>query len=641
MPRRIWLAPLCWGVAYLVLTTVTRVTLAAWVWRDLPHDAVTLALVALRGFLSDLLMAAVFILPWAGGLVMTTDRWRARPWVMRGTAAVAFLSFFLFTFLAIVEVAFFDEFSARFNYMAVDYLLFPTEVAGNIWQSYPVLRVLLGTAAVSVGLFAGLGRPLLQSWSSPAGLADRVRMVVGLTVLIAALACTAPPVGARLGDNALAGEISGNGHRSFFNALWTSDLDYTQYYRTMPLADAVPRVRRLLWDPETREESSTSNPFRRRLSEDGRIHRPNIVLVIEESFGAAFTGVLRGNSEHLTPAFDRLANEGVLFTNFYATGSRTVRGLEAILCGFPPIPGVSILKRRPFDGIFSWPAVMKSQGYDTMFLYGGRGIFDNMRPFLTANGFDRFIEQSDFDHPAFTTAWGVSDEDIFDRALREFDERNATGRPFFGAVLTVSNHKPYTYPSGRIDLPPERRRREHAVKYADWALGRFFDRARRRPFFNNTIFVILGDHGARVYGADFIPIRSYEVPFLIYAPRWLSSRCVDVLGSSLDVASTVMGLTDIHYDSVFFGRDLFDLTPERGYALMQHDRDVGILRGNRLAVFGPDRSARLFDYHRETSRFSDHPVLDASCRELLDDGVAIYQTAYQLHRQHRYQLAGK
>src|SRR5205085_3479031 len=169
---------------------------------------------------------------------------------------------------------------------------------------------------------------------------------------------------------------------------------------------------------------------------------------------------------------DKLAtSEGLLFTNLYASGNRTVRGFEGVLSSFPPLPGDSIVKRDLSDNVETVARVLKRDGYGTVFLYGGRGLFDGMRSYAVRNGYDRFIEEKHFARPTFKTIWGVCDEDLFTRAVEEFRELAKGPQPFFATVLSVSNHKPYTYPKGKIPEDPSEQRRENAVKYSDYALG--------------------------------------------------------------------------------------------------------------------------------------------------------------------------
>lgn len=632
------LAALLPATALMGIFSLTRAVLALMAWSDLDGRWGVWIKTLWVGARLDGAMALLFALPFALGIAFASDRLRSSRLFSRAVSTAWFCFLFFFVFVAALETAFFDEFNSRFNSIAVDYLIYPTEVAGNIWQSYPVVWVLLGVATAAGLVYAATVRGFLRWASRPAAPARRGRSAFLLALAAIGGTALAPFVHLEISGNRLQNEIAANGPYAFFYAFWSNDLPYDRFYRTMPIDEALSRARRLVRDRESGRGRSGDAALERSQREDGPLDRPNFVIFLEESFGANFTGVLGRHPENLTPFFDRLAAGGILFTNFYATGSRTVRGLEAILCGFPPVPGESIVKRNRSEHVFSLAHALKAQGYDTLFVYGGRGLFDNMRPFLRANGYDRFVEQKDFARPTFATVWGVCDEDIFERALEEFDALHARGRRFFGTVLSVSNHKPYTYPPGRIDLDPQRRRREHAVKYADWALGQFFEKAKTHAFFKNTVFVIIGDHGARVYGADFIPIHSYEVPFLIYAPALLEPRRVDTLGSSLDVAPTLMGLTTMSYQSVFFGRDLWDVDPADSYALLQHDRDVGILRGDRLAVLGLHRTARVFHYDRASRKFSAPLPIGPLEEELIRDAVALYQTAYALYQSRRYRL---
>jgi phosphoglycerol transferase MdoB-like AlkP superfamily enzyme len=274
-----------------------------------------------------------------------------------------------------------------------------------------------------------------------------------------------------------------------------------------------------------------------------------------------------------------------------------------------------------------------------MFVYGGRGLFDNMRHFALANGFERFVEQKDFKTITHKTIWGVCDEDIFRKSIEEFDRLQTSGRPFFATILTVSNHKPYTFPKGRIDLNPDQHSRDHAVKYADWALGRFFEDARSHPFFKKTVFVVLGDHGARVYGADFIPIESYEIPVLIYSPALVSkSKRVDTLGCSMDVAPTIMGLLGLPYRSVFFGRDLLNLPKEKGYALLQHDRDIGFFDGKRLGLLSTRRFDAVYDFDSKAVQFQKISDPTPAEQDLVTTAVSFYQTAFHLYEAGNYRF---
>ena len=367
------------------------------------------------------------------------------------------------------------------------------------------------------------------------------------------------------------------------------------------------------------------------------------MLVLEESFGAAFVGALHPEGPSITPHFDSLAAAGTLLTHAYSTGNRTIRALEATTSGLPPLPGISVVRRPASVGLFTLPALLRARGYATEFVYGGRALFDNMGAYMRANGMERVVDQGDYPPGLFTTAWGVADEAIFDMALRQLDSLDATGRPAFVQVLTVSNHKPYTYPAGRIAADPAQRRRDNAVQYADWALGRFLRDARGHRWFDHTLFVLMGDHGARVYGSAEIPLPSYEVPVLLYAPGVVPAGRVPTLASTLDVPPTILGLLGIDYDSRFFGRDVLREPVTAGRAPMTHNSEIALARdaadgAMELAVLGLRGTTRV--YRTDAARRAMTPVArpDASERALLEDAIAYYAGADRLYRSGGYRF---
>jgi phosphoglycerol transferase MdoB-like AlkP superfamily enzyme len=329
-------------------------------------------------------------------------------------------------------------------------------------------------------------------------------------------------------------------------------------------------------------------------------------------------------------------------TNVVANGNRTVRGLEGVLCSFLPLPGDSIVKRDRSENVASMARVLAAQGYETAFLYGGSGRFDNVKPFMTANGFRQFIEQSDFAADAFRTIWGVADEFLFDELIVRQKAAHAAGQHWFGAALTVSNHKPFDIPDGRISWPKEKSRRRGAVLYADWALGRYLARAKREGLLDHTVVLVVGDHGARVYGAEEIPVTSYRVPAVIFTPdaRW-RGVVIDRLASQIDLAPTVLSLAGIAYDAPFFGADLLGLPDAGGRAFVNHNRSIGLLTDTTLVALGLHQSVVVY---RRADRHSDAFVRSQGVapeeNELVRDTEAAFQTAYQRYRERAFRLPG-
>jgi phosphoglycerol transferase MdoB-like AlkP superfamily enzyme len=643
-----------WVLSLLTLWLLLRLVLFfAFKPAGLPASEILAAFFS--GFCRDLLAALVLTLPLLFWLLITPDHRFQTRWHRRCFWTACLLFWFVEIFLLFVEYFFFEEFRSRFNTVAVDYLQFPQEVFINIWDSYHVGIVLAICLALSLGwvltaskLFAGMwGRPftgdrrVLRSLASVSLIAFFLPFLAIAGSLTGVWIAPIAPSGAHVSNDRTLNEIANNGAIAFFAAALTGHLDYSAFYKTLPRDEACQRVRRMLAEPNA-QLAEESQSIRRRFTGDPARPRLNVVIFLEESLGSEFWGSLGRPGPSLTPEMDKLAaDEGLLFTNIYANGNRTVRGMEGVLSSFPSLPGDSIVKRDRSDNVETIARVLKRDGYSTLFLYGGRGVFDGMRSFALRNGYDRFIEQKHFEHPTFTTIWGVCDEDTYDRAIREFRELSQTDRPFFATILSVSNHKPYTYPRGRIPEDPEQRRRENAVKYSDYALGQFFRKARQEPFWTNTVFVVVADHGARVYGQQSIPIGSYEIPLLIAGPAVVKQpQCIGQLGCSLDVSPTVLGLIGRPYESMFFGHDLLHCRPEDGRVLLNHNRDIGMLAHDRLVVLGLMRTVEFYtgDPKRAEVGLLRQPT--DSDQELARDTMAIYQVADDLYVHQKYRIDG-
>jgi len=535
----------------------------------------------------DLVAACYVTAPMVLWLSLLPDR-VARTRAHRAAALALFAAAtFAALLLAVSEWLFWDEFGGRFNFIAVDYLLYTHEVLGNIWQSYPVGQVLLALAALAAVIAVALRNPLMQGAAAP---------LPGRPALIAIAACAFAVAGTlrwidsdahNVSPREAANELAANGLYEFFAANYRNELSYERHYATVPAAEALSFVRASL--------GADGAGVERRIRPAGAERRLNVVLVSVESLGAEFLGRY-GNPAGMTPNLDRLAAESLWFSRVYATGNRTVRGLEALSLALPPTPGQSIVRRPNNDTLFSLGSVFEDKGYDVLFAYGGYGYFDNMNAFFDANDY-RSIDRRSI--PAsrieFENVWGVADEHLFDQVLAEIDAAKAArpGRPVFAHVMTTSNHRPYTYPPGRIDIPSGTGR-EGAVKYSDHAIGRFLAQARERPWFDDTVFVVTADHGANARGTTRIPVDKYRIPLFVYAPKHVAPRRIDRLMSQIDIAPTLLGLLDFDYYSKFFGRDVLNAPPESDRAFVANYQTLGYLKGERLALLHPKRRSEVF-----------------------------------------------
>ncbi len=596
-------------------------------WRHLSvWDWLRLGLTGLR---FDLLVALCLIQPQLWYFTCCRERWLLT-WPSRWFIEFGWLlAFLLAPLLAVIEWLFFEEFTGRLNYIAFEYLVYPNEVCCNIWQSYSIVPLLGIVLGVSVGLWFALRRRFQRLLDAQTPWRQRMSVFASMWAVIAGLWLTSGMASMNVTNDRTANECGGNGVYTFIYHAWTCHFDYEHFYLTIHRDVAAAEVRKQLLTPSDVWHQSSQNPLDRTLHGSESQRDWNVVVILEESLGSDFVGVL-GDKRGLTPNIDKLASQGILFDNFFATGNRTARALEAVLASLPPIPTESILKRDRSQHIYTLAHVLTDRGYNRLFITAGRGLFDGVRAFMTANGFNRFIEQKDFQNPTFSNAWGVSDEDLFHRALSEFDSLHAAGKPFLSVLLTVSNHRPFTYPDGRIDRPSSERLRDNAVKYADWALGHFFAEAATHDWHKNTLFVVLGDHGARIYGSQLFPMNSYRIPVLLIRPDGIGhgTRC-STLASSLDIAPTIMGQLGGSYRSVFFGRDAWHLPPEQGYALMQHNHDVALLTASRdLVVLDARKQAWVYRFDPQSFKLTLEPVPP---KDRVQATIAFFQMASRLY----------
>ena len=544
----------------------------------------------------------------AGG---RADRWITLAW------------FFLFAlanlFEDVAEAFFWNEFEASFNFIAVDYLIYTKEVIGNIYESYPIVPILLGILAVSV-----LAAWTMRRFLVP-GNAEAPRGWKRGCVVAALLACVtggywlvdikdADSVGNRYNS-----EMAKDGLYSLFSAFIKNELDYRTYYKTLPDQDAAEFLAAEFTADDTSVPDAAAGSVKRLVRPAGEAIRPNVVVVIMESMGAEFLNECRKDGEDITPCLSRLGREGIFFPNTYATGTRSVRGLEAVSTSIPPLPGMSIVRREGNENLRTIGSIFKEKGYDLKWIYGGYGYFDNMNYFFGNNGF-QVMDRNSMDDSEVThsTIWGVCDEDLFRRAIREADESCGRGVPFLQVVFTTSNHRPYTYPEGRIDIPSHTGRLG-AVKYADYSVGAFVEEARSKPWFDNTLFVFVADHGAGSAGKKSLNPETHRIFSIFYAPALLKPERRETAISQIDVLPTLLGLLKWPYVASFYGKDALKPSYRSRYFVSNYQY-IGYLRGDDMVVLKPQRGAEFY-------RDGNEVAPDDRMKELEKEAIYYYQNA--------------
>ena len=631
-------------IPMLVLGLLLRLLLVI-AFRETPISVANACTIFFVGWAFDIPALFLALIPVWWAMILMPVKCFIQPWLKGIFLTICFA---IALFNAAAEYFFFEEFTARYNRIAVDYLIYPTEVFTNLWQSYNL--PLFASLAILMG--ALLAFPVIKRTS--ASPFQRMSWVVRIKNLLLILLLAVLAFGClytlpvEVNPNRVTNEFSRNGLVELIRAYWNSDLNYTVYYRTLPTAEARARAARVLGFPAPAPAGLAApegmfemqkNPS---LSSTSVHAKRDVLVVLEESFGSEFVGVLGHPQPGLTPRFDQWSGKGLLLTHLIANGNRTVRGLEGVLCSFPPLPGDSVVKRLTTGGFATLAAVYKSQGYKTEFFYGGYGIFDHMKPFMIANGWDHFIEQSDYPSDSFKTAWGVADEHIFDKLLEHQMQAAQSGERLFTTLMSVSNHKPYNVPDDRTGRPKGEKSRQGAVAYSDWALGHYLDMAKKSGILDHTIVLIVGDHGARVYGSEEIPVSSYRIPalFLTPDPQWTGKK-IERLCSQMDLGPTLLALSDTHVSAPFFGCDLTSMPDGPGRAFVHHNRDIGILTDDALVVLGLKKTVA---FYRRKDRSSDkferlaEKDISSELHELLLDTTAVFQTADELYRGSRFRL---
>ncbi|MFV3308828.1 LTA synthase family protein [Pseudomonas sp. NY15181] len=610
------------ALLWLIVFFVTRIVLMVGHLSDLGTEHVAVFAI---GLLYDLSFLIYALLPLGIVLQILPARlWRAASWRWILTA-VLFVSVYVMLFTAVAEWLFWDEFGVRFNFIAVDYLVYSDEVLNNILESYPIGLLLSILAVSSLVVTLGLFKALRAICGSEVPAFRRRLMGCVALVLMALLAgfLVDQDRPRTQGGNTYARELESNGPYQFFAAFRNNELDYPQFYATLPAQEVAQQMRAELAEPNARFIGTDPMDIRRTISNEGAPKQHNVILVTIESLSAKYLGS-NGDGRNLTPNLDELRRNSLYFNNFYATGTRTDRGLEAITLSIPPTPGRSIVKRIGREsGFGSLGQQLKAVGYDAVFLYGGRGYFDNMNAFFGGNGY-RIVDQSSVQESDihFKNAWGMSDEDLYAQAVKLADEDHARNQPFLLQLMTTSNHRPYTYPDGRIDIPSGNGR-DGAVKYTDYAIGKFLQAVKDKPWFDNTIFVFVADHTAGSAGKEDLPVENYQIPLFIYAPKLLPVGERGELASQLDLAPTLLSMLNLSYTSTFYGRNLMAENALPPRVVIGNYQHLGLFDGKDLAILSPRAGLRR---HNQALGASEEVTAKAD-DPLVQRAISYYQSA--------------
>jgi len=630
-------------LTFLSISFLLRVVFYFWSFSEIPFSILHFLRTFVTGLFYDLGVISFFAIPFSLYLLLFPQKYYGSLLDKIIINFAYFLGILIFVFTFFAEITFWEEFKRRFNFIAVDYLIYTYEVVENINQSYPLPLLISGVVIITLLLiyFAKKRNAFKNTYTNNDTFKTKLIPALFWIIIAGIFSLFVTNKHAEWSKNRYENELSKSGIYSFFAAFRNNELNFNEFYKTNDLATSLKEVKNLV-AVKSDEFISDKNPIKRIVhNTDSLKEKPNVILICIESMSADFLQKF-GNKQKITPFLDDLIGKSVFFNNAFATGTRTIRGMEAIVLSVPPTAGRSIVKRPNNNNLFSIGEVFKQQGYSRTFFYGGDGYFDNMNQFFGGNGFDivdrgrGFLLGDNFNakrtnindnEVTFENAWGVCDENSFDKVIQQADLATKEGKPFFNFIMTTSNHRPYTYPEGKIDIPSGTSR-AGAVKYTDFAIQEFINKAKKKPWFKNTVFVIMADHCASSAGRSELDVAHYHIPVWIYNLPNTKPQEISKMTSQIDVFPTLFGLLNWTYTSQFFGRDVTKIEDNQQRALIGNYQKLGLLKKDKVMVLGTVKTANFYQWEKQNNNLKPLPMDD----DFLNKTISYYQSADYLFK---------
>ena len=606
------ISPLKPYLFFLVVTlfclTVSRLFLMAWKFDriDSMDDWVTLLGFGLRIDLASI--SYIIGIPAVISLLISGIPYLNRVWNIL-TRIWLTSTFVLLIFMEASTPAFIEEYSLRPNRLFVEYLLYPKEVFSMLIEGHKLtlLMTSLITTITIILAYQFFRKQSILSRPQPKWFERPVLVVIVFTLAFLGARSSLQhrainPSYTAFTNDPLVNSLTLNSTYSLLYAVsqMSGEVSSFELYPNMKQDDVITQIHKAMGLEKTQFTSSEFPTLHKQVATRHFDRPKNLVIILEESLGAQFVGSLGGLP--LTPEYDKLVPEGWSFNNLYATGTRSVRGIEAVITGFVPTPARSTVKLpNSQTNFFTIAKLLGRQGYDTNFIYGGGAHFDNMKSFFLGNGFDSIIEEKDFLNPEFLGSWGVSDEDLFSKANQDFVTKSKSGKPFFSLVFSSSNHDPYEFPDNKIELyNTPKNTRENAVKYADHAIGHFFKLAKQENYWKDTVFLVVADHDARTTRSDLVPIPSFHIPALILG-EGIVPKQDNRITSQIDLAPTLLSLIGVDSTHPMIGQDMTNVGDDYiGRAIMQFNDNQAYMKGNQVVILQPQKSPKTFLYENPT-----------------------------------------
>lgn len=515
----------------------------------------------------------------------------------------------MLSFVIYIENAtlpFFAQYDVRPNYLFVEYLEYPKEVFSMIIADYKIELII---AFIMIGIFIYLFLKFTKDTFIKAIKTDyklKIILFVPLAmVLFIGIRSSFGHRPANISDamyssSRLVNEITKNSIYSIGYAVYSNKKHNAnkviKQYGKMDIQEAIKRVKKRLHIQSINKKF----PFSRKVKTHFKTNHPkNLIIFLQESLGCQFVEAF-GGEKGITPNINKLSKEGILFKNLFSNGTRSIRGIAGSVSGIFSIPGKGVVKRnKSQNNFFTISSLLKPYGYHTMFLYGGESRFDNMRGWFSGNGFDKIIDESSFKHPNFVGTWGVSDEDLVNRANKEFKKLHEKKQKFAAVMFSTSNHTPFDFPDNKIKLinGVPKKSVKNAVKFADFAIGKLIKNAKKEHYYKDTIFVIVADHNVRVYGDDMIPVNMFHIPAIILG-EGITPKVYNKLSTQPDVLATALDLIGIDLKYPILGKSIFD-NDKKEISLMQFNTFYGLRAKDKIAIIRPNKKPLTFIYKNE------------------------------------------
>ncbi|MFW5439783.1 MAG: LTA synthase family protein [Methylophilaceae bacterium] len=566
----------------------------------------------LQGFRVDIIqMGLLAIIPLLIAPLFPHEK--AWVWWKKFTYIWVGISVVLLIFLEAASPGFIGEYNARPNRLFIEYLKYPKEVMPMLWNGFRT-QVFASVGLVILSVWAV--RKFMKPWLSHHRPVKNLRYWAVLPFVIFLVAFSvrsttdhrpANPAMFAITSDTMVNSLIMNSTWSVFHAIYNlkHESKSSEIYGDMGFAEIIAQVqhtRDMLQDKRPLLGDVNVPTLTEQTASIQRDKPLNLVIVLQESLGATFVESLDGIP--VTPELEKLKSQGWWFENLYATGTRSVRGIEAVVTGFPPTPAQSTVKLSlSQNNFFTLASILGKQGYSSEFIYGGEGHFDNMRNFFLGNDFQSVVDKGNYVNPVFTGSWGVSDEDLFNKTHEQLTKHHAAGKPFFTLVFTSSNHTPFEFPDGRIELHEQPKASENnAVKYADYAMGEFFKTAQASPYWKDTLFLIVADHDIRVRGDELVPVKNFHIPGLILGAD-ITPRSIKTVASQIDLPTTMLSLMGINAKHPMIGRDISS-EPDGmlGRAMMQYQQNYAWMEGNNAVILRADKAPTYGTYDKANKK---------------------------------------